>query len=127
MGTCQWMSMEWLYLRAAKGGFLEVLQWAISNGCPYNRDKLCSYPKVKEWLASGVLSYSSTQSAYWKKDWFTSVSRGTSDDQQPLVLPTTVAPVRPTRRGAAIGRHSAEAALETSVAVCRSKDKYCCW
>ena len=40
---------------AAAGCHLELLQWAISNGCPYNRDLLCMMPRVKEWLAAGVL------------------------------------------------------------------------
>ena len=40
---------------AARHGHLELLQWAISNGCPYNRDQLCTMSNVKEWLAAGVL------------------------------------------------------------------------
>ena len=50
---CPWDVYTCSY--AADGGHLAVLQWAISNGCPYNREKLCSFPKVQEWLAAGVL------------------------------------------------------------------------
>ena len=34
---CPWN--EWTCTEAAKGGHLEVLQWAHQNGCPWNRGR----------------------------------------------------------------------------------------
>ena len=39
---------------AARAGHLEVLKWAISNGCPYPGPYLSKLPQVKEWIAAGV-------------------------------------------------------------------------
>jgi hypothetical protein len=42
-------------MEAAMYGHIEVLQWAVSNGCPYEIHKLCRDSNVKNWINAGVL------------------------------------------------------------------------